>query len=116
MKEGDNAEGRKTRPASLCLCSLEGKAERGRAIRSVSTTSDEGREGKCYCTPHPGAGCGKERENRGKTSRCVRQGVQCLLSKWKCSPLLMEVYLLPIVSRASPVKSSFDGSVFVHGL
>lgn len=75
----------------------------------------EGREMLLYTPPRGwlGEGEGKQRENE---TRVFDREPARLLSKWKCSPLLMEVYLLPIVSRASPVKGSFDGSVFVHRL
>lgn len=59
---------------------------------------------------------GRRGKTEGKQGGVFDREPARLLSKWKCSPLLMEVYLLPIVSRASPVKGSFDGSVFVQGL
>lgn len=94
----------------------------GRPIRSVGAAIGIGSKREMLlCSPSawraPLAGSGKARENRGKTRCGCSMGSQRhLLSKWKCVSLLMKVYLLPIVSGASPVKGSFDGSVFVHGL
>lgn len=124
MKEEDNTEGRKISPAFLSLSCLEQKANHGTQAYQICQHDNwqwEGR-GKCYCTHHsawrtPLAGSGKETENRGKTRcGCSTGSQRHLLSKWKCASLLMKVYLLPIVSSASPVKGFFDGSVFVHQL
>lgn len=109
MKEEDNTERRKTRPAFLSLSCLEGKANRGTQAYQICQHDNWQREGrgKRYCTHHSAwrtalAGSRKETENRGKTRcGCSTGSQRHLLSEWKCASLLMKVYLLPIVSRAS---------------
>lgn len=119
MKEGDNAE-REENKACSSVSLLFGR--KGRAwhagLSDLSAQVARGGKGTAIHSNTPcwgwlGEGEGKQREN--ETLVFDREPAR-LLSKWKCGPLLMEVYLLPIVSRASPVKGSFDGSVFVHRL
>lgn len=108
-------KGRKTRAAVLCC--LGGKAERGMQDYQICQHEwrGEGREMLLYTPSWGWLGEGEEKQRENKTWVFDREPAR-LLSKWKCSPLLMEVYLLAIVSRASPLKGSFDGSVFVHPL
>lgn len=98
MKEEDNTEGSKIRPAFLSLSCLEWKANCGRQAYQICQHNNQQWEGtgRCYCTHHsawraPLAGSGKEKTER-KQDVGVQRGARDIcyqnenvpLCWWRC--------------------------------
>lgn len=115
MKEEDNTEGRKIRPAFFFLSLLlERKANRGTQAYQICQHDNWQWEGmgKCYCTYHsawrtPLAGSGKEREKtEGKQDACVQRGARDIcyqngnapLCWWRC--IFFPLSLMPAQWKA----------------
>lgn len=122
MKQEDNTRGRKIKPFFFPSLSCLGRnANRSTQAYQICQHNWQWEQGEgaivrgaawrllCWL----GEGERKQEQNK---MQAFNESQRHLLSKWKCVSLLMKVYLLPIVSGASPVKGSFDGSVFVHRL
>jgi len=84
-------------------------------------TTGNGREGETllyapFCLADSSHWLGEGERKQAKQDAGVQLGTRDLCYQNGNAPLLMKVYLLPIVSCTSPVKGSFIVSVFVHQL